>query len=370
MSHQESSRRSVSELRLVVTADDYDAAVAFYRDVLGMPVSAEFLSEDQGRVVILEAGVATLEIGDRDHVRTIVLNRPEKKNALTHELAWGIVAAVEDAARDDRVRVVALTGSGDAFCAGLDLADAGADASPLSAQGRLLDDVSWVGRFALVLRLVCDKPVVAGLNGVAAGAGLAIAMAADCRLMARSARLIAGYPRIGAPPDGGLTHTLPQAIGYEAAMRFLLENAVVEADEALRLGFVGEVVDDDRFEARLVEYCALLAERAPLAIVTLGESGALAAGSEGIVRVDGVRVDAVDTTGAGDLFSAAYVWADHWDAPLEERLRWAVLYAALSVRVATAVAGAVPLKALLEEGDNHGLTSPVRQPSAAMKEEQ
>jgi predicted enzyme related to lactoylglutathione lyase len=67
MSHQERSRRSVAELRLVVTADDYDAAVAFYRDVLGMPVSAEYLSDDQGRVVILEAGVATLEIGDREH---------------------------------------------------------------------------------------------------------------------------------------------------------------------------------------------------------------------------------------------------------------------------------------------------------------
>jgi sugar/nucleoside kinase (ribokinase family) len=88
------------------------------------------------------------------------------------------------------------------------------------------------------------------------------------------------------------------------------------------------------------------------------------------VRVGGVRVDAVDTTGAGDLFNAAYVWADHWGAPLEERLRWAVLYAALSVRVATAVAGAVTLRALLEEGAEHGLTSPVRQPSAAMKEDQ
>ena len=79
---------------------------------------------------------------------------------------------------------------------------------------------------------------------------------------------------------------------------------------------------------------------------------------------------AVDTTGAGDLFAAAYVWADHWGAPLEQRLRWAVLYASLSVRVATAVAGAVTLRALLEEGAEHGLTSPVRQPSAAMKEDQ
>jgi ribokinase len=113
---------------------------------------------------------------------------------------------------------------------------------------------------------------------------------------------------------------------------------------------------------------AVLAEHAPVAVVTLGEDGAIAAGSEGTVRVGGVNVDAVDTTGAGDLFSAAYVWADHWGVTLEERLRWAVLYAALSVRVATAVAGAATLKALLEEGARHGLTSPVRQP--AMKEEQ
>jgi sugar/nucleoside kinase (ribokinase family) len=104
---------------------------------------------------------------------------------------------------------------------------------------------------------------------------------------------------------------------------------------------------------------ARLAERAPVAIVTLGESGALAAGTEGSVHVDGIRVDTVDTTGAGDLFNAAYVWADHWGAPLAERLRWAVLYAALSVRVATAVAGAANLPALLEEGAQLGLASPV-----------
>jgi sugar/nucleoside kinase (ribokinase family) len=113
-----------------------------------------------------------------------------------------------------------------------------------------------------------------------------------------------------------------------------------------------------------------LAAVASLVIVTLGKDGALAAGPDGIVRVDGVAVEAVDTTGAGDLFAAAYVWADHWGAALTERLRWAVLYASQSVRVATAVAGAVTLRALLEEGAELGLASPVRQPSAAMKEDQ
>src|SRR4029079_19599707 len=161
--------------------------------------------------------------------------------------------------------VVAITGTGKAFSAGLDLGGPGEDASPLPPQDRLIDDISWVGRFPLVLRQVCDKPVVAGINGVAAGAGLSLAQAADARLASARARLVAGYPRIGASPDGGLTWTLPQAIGYEAAMRFLLENRTVDAEEALRLGMVGEIVDDDKLDTALAEYCALLAERAPIA---------------------------------------------------------------------------------------------------------
>jgi enoyl-CoA hydratase/carnithine racemase len=206
-----------------------------------------------------------LIISDEAHVRTLRLNRPEKKNALSDELAWGIVTAVEEAARDDSVWVLAITGTADAFCSGLDLGGTGESASPLTEQTGFMDDVGWVGRFALVLRELCDKPIVGGLNGVAAGAGLSLAMACDIRIGAQRLRLIAGYPRIGASPDGGLTWTLPQAIGYEQAMRFLLENRTVDADEALRLGFVGEIVANEAFEARLAQYCAFLAERSPIA---------------------------------------------------------------------------------------------------------
>ena len=205
-----------------------------------------------------------LNIHNDGHVRTIQLNRPEKKNALSNDLAWGIIAAVEAAARDDSVWVVAITGAGDAFCSGLDLGGS-EDASPLSEQDAFIDDISWVGRFPLVLREVCDKPIVVGINGVAAGAGLSLAMACDIRLGAQSLRLIAGYPRIGGSPDGGLTWTLPQAIGYEQAMRFLLENRTVDAEEALRLRFVGELTSDADFPSRLAEYCAFLAERSPIA---------------------------------------------------------------------------------------------------------
>lgn len=228
-----------------------------------------------------------VEIRNDGRVRTIVLNRPGKKNALSHELAWNILDAVEEAARDDSVWVVAITGSGDSFCSGLDLGGPG-DYSPFSEQEQYLDDIGWVGRIPLVLRQTCDKPVVAGVNGVAVGAGLSLALAADIRIAAESALFIAGYPRIGASPDGGMTWTLPQLIGYEQAMRFLLENRTITAAEALRLGMVGEVVPDGQFEKRLAEYCAFLAERSPITtrLTKRGVARATAIDLEGLVRFE------------------------------------------------------------------------------------
>jgi 2-(1,2-epoxy-1,2-dihydrophenyl)acetyl-CoA isomerase len=205
-----------------------------------------------------------VSIGNEGKVRTIRLNRPEKKNALSDELAWAVVTAVEEAAKDDSVWVVAITGTGDAFCSGLDLGGPGEPTSPLSPMDTQLDDLGWVSRFLLSLREGCDKPIVAGINGVAVGAGLSLALAADIRIIARSARLMAGYPRIGGSPDGGMTFTLSQLIGYEGAMRFLLENRTVTGDEAYRLGMAGEVVDDEKLPARLAEYCQFLTERSPI----------------------------------------------------------------------------------------------------------
>ncbi|MEI9989923.1 MAG: enoyl-CoA hydratase/isomerase family protein [Rhizomicrobium sp.] len=206
-----------------------------------------------------------IKISDHGHVRTIVLNRPEKKNALSNALAWGIVAAIEDAAKDDNVWVVALTGSGDSFCAGLDLSgnDRFHPASPQTAQ---LDDISWVGNFLLAIRKRCDKPVVGAINGVAVGAGLGLAMATDVRLVAKSARLMAGYTRIGGSPDAGLTITLPQAMGYERALRFMMENRTVQGEEAVTLGMAGEVVDDEALAERTAAYCAQLCEWSPITL--------------------------------------------------------------------------------------------------------
>jgi len=208
-----------------------------------------------------------LIVETQGHVRLLRLDRPQRKNALTASLGWSIVRAIGEANDDDEVRVVALTGNGDAFCSGLDLA--GDDAVPetgASEQERILDEKGWVGRFLLALRFETDKPVIAGVNGAAVGAGLSLAMAADVRVAADTARLHPGYLRAGTSPDGGLTWSLPTLVGHEAAMRFLLESRFVGADEALRRGLVSEVVPAEQLEARLLELCEAIAAQAPLAV--------------------------------------------------------------------------------------------------------
>ncbi len=207
-----------------------------------------------------------LKVSDAGHVRTITLDRADKKNALSQELAWGIVQAVDAAALDDNVWVVAITGSGDAFCAGLDLSSGSGSYSPYSPQTTQLDDIGWVGQLLLSIRKRCDKPVVGGINGVAVGAGLGLAMATDVRLIAKSARLMAGYTRIGGSPDAGLTVTLPQAMGYERAMRFMMENRTIIGEEALTWGMAGEAVDDTQFAERLAAYCQELSAWSPITL--------------------------------------------------------------------------------------------------------
>jgi 2-(1,2-epoxy-1,2-dihydrophenyl)acetyl-CoA isomerase len=212
-------------------------------------------------------GSSVLEIVDSDFVRVLRLNRPARKNALDQELGWAIVRAVEEAARDDAVRVVGVTGAGDAFCSGLDLGPAGETRarSGLSAQEEVVDELGWVSRLPLAMRVRCEKPVVAGVNGVAVGAGFSLAMAADIRIASDSARFFAGYARAGTSPDGGLTLTLPQALGYERALRVLLEGEMIPAARALELGLVGEVVPQVAFAERFLAYCTRLAAVAPIA---------------------------------------------------------------------------------------------------------
>jgi ribokinase len=163
--------------------------------------------------------------------------------------------------------------------------------------------------------------------------------------------VVLSLPRLGLTPAGAALYATvgdadAQTAGAgRAAGLDRARSLLVNAREARLL--TGE--SDPRKAARA------LAERTPCAVVTLGASGAIAVAGSELVEAGGVAVEAVDTTGAGDLFTAAYVWADLAGAPLDARLRWAALYAALSVRVTTGVAGAVHLEELADAGEQHGL---------------
>jgi enoyl-CoA hydratase/carnithine racemase len=172
---------------------------------------------------------------------TLTLDRPHAKNAFTLDTIDAWVDALQRAAADDAVRVIVLTGAGDAFCAGMDLgALSQADAAPLARKRLLTDHIHQVGR---TLEQI-DKPTIAAINGVAVGAGLDMALLCDMRVAARSARMSEGYIRAGLVPGDGGAWLLPRLVGPAKAMELLLTGAFVSADEAASLGLVNRAVDD------------------------------------------------------------------------------------------------------------------------------
>ena len=205
----------------------------------------------------------SLEVENDERLRVLRLNRPERKNALNSELLRAIVDAIRDAAHDEDVWALALTGNGDAFCSGLDLAANDSDPDDRADED---DGADAADHFAMVMRVECEKPILAGINGVAVGIGVSLAMAADIRIAAPSARFHPGYARVATSPDGGATVTISQALGYEGAMRFFLEQRMVSATEARDIGLVGEVTESDaEFEDRFLAYGRMLAGLAPIA---------------------------------------------------------------------------------------------------------
>jgi 2-(1,2-epoxy-1,2-dihydrophenyl)acetyl-CoA isomerase len=196
-------------------------------------------------------------------VRTITLNRPERLNAVNPRLAEELPRAIDDAARDDAVRVVVITGAGRGFCSGLDLSE-----PPRLPEGDLrarLDPLAWVGRWVLTA-VQCEKPLIAAINGSAAGAGFGLALACDVRLLARGTRVTAGYVRRGLSPDAGVSYMLPRLIGLSRASEILLTGRDVDADEAQRIGLVAAVFDDATFAADALAYAERLAGGPPIAL--------------------------------------------------------------------------------------------------------
>src|ERR1700757_5133553 len=199
------------------------------------------------------------------HVRRLTMNRPEKLNAMTAELCEALHAALADAERDRSIRAVMLTGAGRGFCAGLDLQGYGAapgnDGTDLS-RDRLANQ-QHMSRLVLALRAL-PQPVIAAVNGPAAGFGLALALGCDIRYAAPEAVFRAAFINIGVSNcDMATSWLLPRLIGASRSHELMLTARRVSAEEALQIGLVADVVGPDQLEARALEAAEQIAALAP-----------------------------------------------------------------------------------------------------------
>src|SRR5882672_7897086 len=183
-----------------------------------------------------------IERSDRDAVATITLNRPEKLNAFTGTMREDLAASLRACESDDAVRVVVITGAGRAFCAGGDVESMSGlqKNGDISSFRKLLD----AGRDIILQIATMPKPVLAAINGIAAGAGCNLALACDYRIASEQAKLSESFVRIGLHPDWGGTWLLPRLIGRGRAMELMMTGRAVDANEALALGMVDRVVAD------------------------------------------------------------------------------------------------------------------------------
>jgi enoyl-CoA hydratase len=193
-----------------------------------------------------------------DGICRITLRRPEALNALDDEMGTALVDALLDAAADDAVRVVVITGSGAAFSAGADLVGD----NPIEK----LDERTMEGANAITRCITgLGKPVVAAVNGIAAGVGASICFAADLAVAKQSAAFLLAFSQVGLMPDGGSSMTVAAAVGRAKAMRMALLAEVVSASEAYDAGLISHLVADEEFEAVVAEIARRLAAGPPIA---------------------------------------------------------------------------------------------------------
>lgn len=202
-------------------------------------------------------GESQVDVTTADGVRRVTLQRPEAFNALDAPTARTVVEALEDAALEDAVRVVVVTGSGGSFSAGADLTS-GVDqlftAATMDAANRIIRSI-----------VDCPKPVVAAVNGIAAGVGASICFAADLAVVAESAAFLLAFCRIGLMPDGGSSLTVAASVGRARAMRMALLAEPLTAADAYDAGLVSHLVPDDELGPTVDRLARRLASGPPRA---------------------------------------------------------------------------------------------------------
>lgn len=210
-------------------------------------------------------GEATILTTDEGDVTIIALNRPKVRNALSRQLRAELLDALSAAA--GRARCVVLTGSGGAFCSGQDLADAG-PLDELDLEATLRQEYE-----PLIAAIAeCPVPVIAAVNGVAAGAGANLALACDLVIAAESAVFLQAFTRIGLIPDAGGTFWLPRQVGMARAMGAMLLAEPVPARQAADWGMIWEAVPDAEFETRWRARATALAQGPTVALSALKQA--------------------------------------------------------------------------------------------------
>ena len=205
-----------------------------------------------------------LLVDHKDGVLTLTLNRPEVLNALTMGMMRGIRDALKNAATDKAVKAVILTASGRAFCAGADLGDLKKRQSvkTFSLGDELRDHFNPL--VSQIRRL--EKPVIGAINGLAAGAGASIILAADLKVCAEKATFLNAFVRVGLVPDSGMTYSLPRFVGYSKALEHMWLARPVTAEQALACGWVNKVVPAEFVLVEAQMMAAELAKMPPLAV--------------------------------------------------------------------------------------------------------
>lgn len=205
--------------------------------------------------------MTTLQITDEAGVRTLTLNRPDAMNSLNEQLKGELLDALKKAERDRAVRCIVLTGAGRAFSAGQDLKET----QDKSAAGKEMDFAAELRRnynpIILKIRTI-EVPVVASVNGVAAGAGWSLALACDIRIASAAAKFVGAFSKIGLIPDSGMTFTLPRLAGLGKALEIAFLGEALTAEQALQLGLVNRVVAAEELAAATKELAVSLARGA------------------------------------------------------------------------------------------------------------
>jgi enoyl-CoA hydratase len=197
------------------------------------------------------------------------MNRPERLNAMSRELVADLHVALEEAGNDPACRVIILTGAGRGFCAGLDLKQEGRGLSGEQAERVVQASFSWQQEIArLVTRMrALHQPVIAAVNGAAAGGGLALALAADIRVASQSAKFNVAFVRIGLSGcDIGVSYLLPRLVGASRAAEMMLTGRIIDATEADRIGLTLKVVPDEDLINAALEVAERIAANSPFGV--------------------------------------------------------------------------------------------------------